>query len=225
MRPPPTSAQLARCARSNTARPLHGGALKISPCGVGLQRNGRGCCTSAGLVSYMRCGLHFRRARFVHTGAAPHRKAIRVSHLRIFPFLEWDSIVSDILSDRPERMSAKKGSAAARFRPKLITVSANGPQLAPSGRSDTASRLHAETVPSFPLRGRPPTERAGSCTNVRLIAMRCELHFRCRRFSHTDAGIHRDTYLSLHALRSFVSPRCGSLVLTNNPMQERTHIR
>ena len=79
-------------------------------------------------------------------------------------------MVSDILSGRSERMSAKKGSAAARFRPKLGTVSADGPQLAPCGRSDTASRLHAETVPSFPLRGRPPTERAGSWTNVRLIA-------------------------------------------------------
>ena len=70
-------------------------------------------------------------------------------------------MVPDILSGRSERMSAKKGSAAARFRPKLDTASANGPQLAPFGRSDTASRLHAEAVPSFPLRGRPPTERAG----------------------------------------------------------------
>ncbi len=59
-------------------------------------------------------------------------------------------MVSDILSDRSERMSAKKGSAAARFQPKLIAVSANGPQLAPSGRSNTAARLHAEPVPSSP---------------------------------------------------------------------------
>ena len=70
-------------------------------------------------------------------------------------------MVPDILSRRRERVSAKKGGAAARFRPKLSTVSANGQQLAPFGRSNTASRLHAETVPSFPLRGRPPTERAG----------------------------------------------------------------
>ena len=103
-----------------------------------------------------------------HGDADPHGESVRVSYVRLFPFLECDSMVSDILSSRSERMSAKKGSAAARFRPKLITVSANGPQLAPFGRSDTASRLHAETVPSFPLRGRPPTERAGSWTNVRL---------------------------------------------------------
>ena len=105
-----------------------------------------------------------------HGGADPHRESVRVSHLRTVPFLECDSMVPDILSGRSERMSAKKGSAAARFRPKLGTVSADRPQLAPFGRSDTASRLHAEAVPSFPLRGRPPTERAGSWTNVRLIA-------------------------------------------------------
>ena len=35
--------------------------------------------------------------------------------------------------------------------------------------------------------------------------MKCGLHVRCERSSHTDAGLHRDTYLSLHARRSFVS--------------------
>ena len=42
-----------------------------------------------------------------------------LTHLRLFPFLECDSMVPDILSDRSERMSAKKGGAAARFRPKF----------------------------------------------------------------------------------------------------------
>ena len=149
-----------------------------------------------------------------------------LTHLRLFPFLEWDSMVSDILSGRSERMSAKKGSAAARFRPKLITVSANGPQLAPFGRSDTASRLHAETVPSFPLRGRPPTERAGSCTNAELVScIGYRLHFQCKRFTHTGARPQRNDYLSLHARGSFVSPHCGSLVAVYFPMQEQTHIR
>ena len=118
----------------------------------------------------------------------------------------------DILSDRPERMSAKKGDAAARFRPKLITVSANGPQLAPSGRSDTASRLHAETVPSFPLRGRPPTERAGSCTNAGLVScMRCRLHFRHGRFAHTGANPHKEAVRVSH-LRPFPFLEYDSMV-------------
>ena len=134
-------------------------------------------------------------------------------------------MVPDIISDRSERMSAKKGGAAARFRPKLSIVSANGPQLAPCGHSNTASRLHAETVPSFPLRGRPPTERAGSCTNTELsLCIGCGLHFRHERFAHTDTGPHRDDCLSLHARGKFVSPLGGSLVLTSTLMQERTHM-
>ena len=123
-------------------------------------------------------------------------------HLRMILFLEYDSMIPDILSDRSERMSAKKGSAAARFQPKLHTVSANEPQLAPFGRSDTASRLHAETVPSFPLRGRPPTERAGSCTSAgRTSYMQCGLHFRCGRFSSMDADPHPN--------KIFLRWRCG----------------
>ncbi len=100
-------------------------------------------------------------------------------------------MASDILSRRPERMSAKKGGAAARFRPKLITVSANGPQLAPSGRSNTASRLHAEPVPSFPLRGRPPTERAGmldQCSPV--IVHEVRVSFSTRMFRAHRGQVH-----------------------------------
>ena len=178
------------------------------------------------------CVVHKRQASFsmqdvlTHGGRAHLERPYVFTHVRLFPFLEWDSMVPDILSRRPERMSAKKGDAAARFRPKLHTVSANGPQLAPSGRSDTASRLHAETVPSFPLRGRPPTERAGSCTSAGLVScIGYRLHFQCKRFTHTGAGPQRNDYLSLHARGSFASPLGGSLMLMYSLMQERTHIR
>ena len=77
--------------------------------------------------------LIFYAARSSYIHADPHgdeclfRQAVQdhiarpcvSGHLRMVPFLEWDSMVPDILSDRSERVSAKKGGAAARFRPKF----------------------------------------------------------------------------------------------------------
>ena len=75
--------------------------------------------------------------------------------------------------------------------------------------------------PASPLRGRPPTERAGSCTiDGRASYIGYRLHFRCKRFPHTDAGLHRDACRPLHARGSFVSPLRGSLVLDVQPHAE-----
>ncbi len=54
------------------------------------------------------------RAYIAATRSFPHDaglqfKSVRVRNIRIFPFLEYDSSVADILSGRPERVSAKKG--------------------------------------------------------------------------------------------------------------------
>ena len=47
---------------------------------------------------------------FFLTLLRPHNSNPYVSeYLRLFPFLEYDSSVADILSGRPERVSAKKG--------------------------------------------------------------------------------------------------------------------
>ena len=42
-------------------------------------------------------------------GAGPQVDSVRVRNIRLFLFLECDSSVADILSGRPERVSAKKG--------------------------------------------------------------------------------------------------------------------
>ena len=106
-------------------------------------------------------------------------------------------MVPDILSRRRERVSAKKGGAAARFRPKLGTVSANGPQLARFARSNTASRLHAETVPSF-----PPAESASNGTGGEAGPMLNLYHAWSASFifdvnvSHTQVQAHIETTAS-----------------------------
>ena len=167
----------------------------------------------------MRGRLPVRRTCFADTGAGPHynekfpSQAVRthierpyvLAHLRLFPFLECDSMVSDILSRRPERMSAKKGGAAARLQPKIFCFRLS-PRNSLASLAQTRRGLFTAETKNFPLRGRPPTERAGSCTSNGLVSyMRCGPHVRCKRFAHTSAGPHREACLFLHARGSFVS--------------------
>ena len=55
---------------------------KFSPFGHQPPFKEAGSCTSAGLVSGMRCGLHSRHERLVHTSASPHRNDCLSLHAR-----------------------------------------------------------------------------------------------------------------------------------------------
>ena len=55
---------------------------KFSPFGHRPPFKGAGNCTSAGLISCMRCGLHFRCECFSYTDTGPHRAGSRSLHAR-----------------------------------------------------------------------------------------------------------------------------------------------
>ena len=146
---------------------------------------------------------------------------MRVSHLRLFLFQECDSMVPSF-SFRAWRKEneAKERAAAPSLRPEnfaghyppesLLAL------LAQTGRPLTPPAKFSPSGVGLQRNGR------GCCTSVYpLSCIGCGLHFRCERFSHTDAEPHREGFLSPHARGKFVSPRCGSLVPTCRPKQKR----
>lgn len=128
-------------------------------------------------------------------------------------------MVSDTLSGRPARVSAEKGGAATRLRPKFRER-----QLPPlnslAALAQTSAPASRWRPLNFPLRGRPPTERAGSCTNT----------YQCRAFlrthipheivrSHGGAGPHTLDTFAAQAVRV----QAGGLPSTK--LSERAHIK
>ena len=72
-----------------------------------------------------------------------------------------------------------------------------------------ASRRRSQ---NFPLRGRPPTERAGKLYQYwTYIVHEVRLHVRCGRFAHTDAEPHREAVRVSH-VRPFPFWECDSMI-------------
>ena len=111
-----------------------------------------------------------------HADAGPHSLFVHVRNIRPFPFLECDSMVADILSDRSERVSAKKGPPPGHSGLKFWLVTTL--RATRSLRSLKQALRLTPPAKISPFGHRPPFQWAGSCTSARLLV------FRRRGFTH-----------------------------------------
>ncbi len=112
----------------------------------------------------------WRHGREARGGAGPQLKSVRVRNIRLFLFLEYDSSVADILSGRPERMSAKKGPPPSHCGLKFWLVTTL--RATRSLRSLKQALRLTPPARISPFGHRPPFKWAGSCTSTDLFLFR-----------------------------------------------------
>ena len=105
-----------------------------------------------------------------HLVAGPHNLSVRGRNIRLFPSLEYDSNVADILSGRPERVSAKKGPPPSHCGLKFWLVTTL--RRARSLRSLKQALRLTPPAKFSPFGHRPPFQWAGSCTNAYVLVFR-----------------------------------------------------
>ena len=113
---------------------------------------------------------HDRDFLFSHADAGPHSLSVRVRNIRLIPSLEYDSSIADILSDRSERVSAKKGPPPGHSGLKFWLVT-----ILRATRSLRSLKQALRLTPPArisPFGHRPPFQWAGSCTSARLFVFR-----------------------------------------------------
>ena len=130
----------------------------------------RGHRCDVSLFFHVVAGLHHDETVFSYNSAGPQNLSLRVRNTRNFPFLECDSSVADILSGRPERVSAKKGPPPSHCGLKFWLVT-----TLRATRSLWSLRQALRLTPPAkisPCGHRPPFKWAGSCTSARLLVFR-----------------------------------------------------
>ena len=139
--------------------------------------------------------------------ADPQLKSVRARNTRLFPFLEYDSSVADILSGRPERMSAKKGPPPSHSGLKFWLVT-----TLRATRSLCSLKQALRLTPPArisPFGHRPPFKWAGSCTSAFL----CRACFKCTSpiltFIFQTMRTHTYWKNFLHTMRRF---KCDAYV-------------
>ncbi|GEM_PF-5112918 len=129
---------------------------------------------------------------FCANDAGPHRETVRVRNTRLFPFLEYDSMVCDFPSfPKKNGKSPKEENAAPSLRPENF-----------SGHYPTRNSLPAVAQTSAPadatgeifsLRAPASVQRGGEAEPMLdLLPIWCGLHFQRECFSYTGAGPHLD---------------------------------
>ena len=124
----------------------------------------------------MNCCWRFPYGKADARYAGLHCLSVRVRNTRIHPFWEYDSMVADILSGRPERVSAKKGPPPSHCGLKFWLVTTL--RATRSLRSLKQALRLTPPAKISPFGHRPPFQWAGSCTSARLLV------FRRRGFTH-----------------------------------------
>ena len=133
-------------------------------------RTSRGCRRDASLLSHAAADPHHYANVFSHSVAGQQLKTIRDRNARLFPSLEYDSNVADILSGRPERVSAKKGPPPSHCGLKFWLVTTL--RATRSLRSLKQALRLTPPAKISPYGHRPPFKWAGSCTNAYLFIFR-----------------------------------------------------
>ena len=110
---------------------------------------------------------------FSHADTGPHSLFVRVRNIRLIPFWEYDSSTADILSDRSERVSAKKGPPPGHSGLKFWLVTTL--RATRSLRSLKQALRLTPPARISPFGHRPPFQWAGSCTSAYL----CRAFFKC----------------------------------------------
>ncbi len=136
----------------------------------------RGYRCDVSLFSHVVAGLHHDETVFSYNSAGPYNLSVRVRNTRNFPFLECDSSVADILSGRPERVSAKKGPPPSHCGLKFWLVTTL--RATRSLRSLKQALRLTPPARISPFGHRPPFKWAGSCTSAYVLV------FRRRGFTH-----------------------------------------
>ena len=108
--------------------------------------------------------------KFFSSNSDPQRKSVRVRNTRIFPFLECETSVADILSGRPERVSAKKEPPPSHSGLKFWLVTTL--RATRSLRSLKQALRLTPPAGISPFGHRPPFQWAGSCTSADLFLFR-----------------------------------------------------
>ncbi len=124
----------------------------------------------------MNCCWRFPYGKADARYAELHCLSVRVRNTRIHPFLEYDSSAADILSGRPERVSAKKGPPPSHCGLKFWLVT-----TLRATRSLWSLKQALRLTPPAkisPFGHRPPFKWAGSCTSAYVLV------FRRRGFTH-----------------------------------------
>ena len=153
---------------------------------------------------------------FLHYSADPHSLFVRVRNIRLFPFLEYDSSAADILSGRPERVSAKKGPPPSHCGLKFWLVTTL--RATRSLRSLKQALRLTPPAKISPFGHRPPFQWAGSCTSAFL----CRAFFKCTSLLLSLLGqtVRAQAHFK-NFLRILRGRKCDAYV---QGMLERTHI-